>query len=915
MTIVLDTISHTLQVTQTIEVTNSSNKTLSKLVLNDWNHAYSDKYSPLGKRFSDEYVRAFHFAPQKERGNTLIKSLLVNHAQTAWNRVDNHLDIIEIELKSALEPNQSTTLEIQYDLKIPDAKFTRFGYSDGNYYLKNCFLSLARLSEEGQFTYYSNENLEDIANATNENIELEFILPKQYNITTNFNLTNQTETQTNKVIAFSSKNVSEVQFAIEKNVSFESFKNETIEVETNLADARINGIQRAIVIDKVINYMSHNLGTLEVNKIMISKADYDRNPFYGLNQLPAFLSPFPDDFIYEIKFLKAYTYNYLKTSLKIDVRKDGYIFDAIQVYIMMKYIEDNYPNAKMLGNISEYKLFKGYYLTQVDFNEQYKYLYMLMARKNLDQPIGDSKETFIKFNEQIAGKYKAGLSFKYLNYYLQDSTVENSFREFIALNKVNHTNAADFEALLVKNSPQNIDWFFPTLIRSRKIIDYKFGPIHKSKDSISVTIKNNGEATTPISFSGIKDKKVVFKQWFSNIKTDTTFTISRDHLDKLVLNNQNEVPEFNLRNNYKSLRSIFSMNRPLKFNLLKDLENPFYNQIFYIPEIGFNLYDGAILSLNLQNKSLLDKPFIYDLNPSFSTTTASLTGSASFAINQQIRNSNLYGIRYGLAGSYFHYLQDAAYFKFYPSILFKFRGDDLRSNKKQFVTLRHIIVDKEKPAGNVVINTPLNYSVFDARYTFQNTEMVKGFALGTDLQFSKDFGKVSTEVSYRKLFENNYQVSLRLYAGSFLYKNTATDFFNFGLDRPKDYLFDYNYYGRSESSGFFSQQLILAEGGFKSKFKNPYANQWMTSFNATSSIWHWIQMYGDAGFYQNKGMKTKFVYDSGIHLNLVPDYFELFFPVYSTNGFEMQKNYGEKVRFIITISPKTLISLFTRKWF
>jgi hypothetical protein len=41
--------------------------------------------------------------------------------------------------------------------------------------------------------------------------------------------------------------------------------------------------------------------------------------------------------------------------------------------------------------------------------------------------------------------------------------------------------------------------------------------------------------------------------------------------------------------------------------------------------------------------------------------------------------------------------------------------------------------------------------------------------------------------------------------------------FSYAADRPTDYLFDYNYLGRSESTGLYSQQFILAEGGFKSK--------------------------------------------------------------------------------------------------
>jgi hypothetical protein len=157
---------------------------------------------------------------------------------------------------------------------------------------------------------------------------------------------------------------------------------------------------------------------------------------------------------------------------------------------------------------------------------------------------------------------------------------------------------------------------------------------------------------------------------------------------------------------------------------------------------------------------------------------------------------------------------------------------------------------------------------------------------------------------------------LRLYAGSFLYNRTNSDYFSFGLDRPTDYLFDYNFLGRSESTGIFSQQYIIAEGGFKSKIEPRYANQWMTTLNASYSLWNWVEAYGDIGFVKNKHEKANFAYDSGIRLNLVPDYFELYFPVYSNNGWEIsQPKYNEKIRFVVTFAPKTLVTLFTRKWF
>ena len=90
----------------------------------------------------------------------------------------------------------------------------------------------------------------------------------------------------------------------------------------------------------------------------------------------------------------------------------------------------------------------------------------------------------------------------------------------------------------------------------------------------------------------------------------------------------------------------------------------------------------------------------------------------------------------------------------------------------------------------------------------------------------------------------------------------------------------------------------------------------MTTMNGSYNIWNWLEVYGDAGFLKSKNSKERFVYDSGIRLNLVADYFELYLPVYSTLGWEVgQPRYSEKIRFVVTLSPKILFNLFNRKWF
>ena len=904
----------TLNIQQEITFFNQSNDSLTAIILNNWNNAYSDKNTPLGRRFSDEFYRGFHLAKEEERGSTKNLTIIApNKLFLNWKRTKKNPDYIEVELREKLAPKQKITLYLTYTVKVPSDKFTKYGYTDaGGMNLKDWFITPARY-ENNAFLTYSNNNLDDAANAVSD-FDIDIKIPKNTALTTDLNHGPKSQSKSFSTYQLTGKNRTDFSLFIEPKLSFYSYKNSSAEVLTNMKNNKLDDIQKAIVVDRIVNFATDLIGKYPHEKIVVSQADYERNPFYGLNQLPSFISPFSDEFMYEIKFLKTYLNIYLKNSLRLDPRKDNWIYDGIQVYAMMKYIEEHHPESKMLGSASTIGLLKSYNLTNLDFNEQYSYFYMLMARKNLDQPLGSSKTALIKFNEQIASKYRAGLSIRFLDQYLQNNAVTTSIRQFYALNMAQQTSRTDFETLLKSNTTKDINWFFTTIIDSRDIIDYKFTDVTRTKDSITFSVKNKTGAPIPIPVYGTKKGAVVFKQWLDIEECDSTFTLARKNADKIVLNYKNEVPEYNLRNNWKKLDGFFPNNRPVKFVFMKDLEDPYYNQVLYVPTLTYNFYDGLSPGIRLHNKTILDKPFIFDINPAYSTKSSNLSGSAVFVVNENYRNSNLFNVRYSVSGSYFHYAPDASYMRINPMVQLRIRESNFRDNRKQLILLRQVVVNREK-SEFIIDNSAENYSVFNLKYVNTRTEVINHFNFNSEVQISGKFGKIATEMEFRKLFENNRQINLRFYAGSFLYNKTASDYFSFALDRPTDYMFDYNYYGRSESTGFFSQQYIQAEGGFKSKLNTPFANQWMTTLNASFNIWNWLEVYGDIGLLKNKHQNEKFVYDSGVRLNLVTDYFELYFPVYSNNGWEVaQKNYNEKIRFVVTFSPKTLINLFTRKW-
>ena len=911
-----------LTILQEIEFYNQSEDTLTSIVLNDWNNAYSSKTSPLAKRFSDEFYRGFHLAHEKERGSTYNLNIsTAEKAKISWDRTEKNPDLVIVKLDKKLAPKQKIVLHLTYIVKVPSDKFTHFGYTERDgMYLRHWFLTPARY-ENHAFVKYNNLNLDDIANAVSD-FEIIFRIPhlegsqsNHFELTTDLNQENANQIKNFTIYKLKGINRTDFSVFLETKTSFNSYKNNTVEVLTNLKGQKADDVQKAIFIDRIVNFTNNLVGKPHYEKVTVSQADYDRNPFYGLNQMPSFLVPFPDNFLFEIKFLKTYLNNYLKNNLKLDPRKDNWIYDGIQVYTMMRYIDEYYPECKMTGRISTFKLLKGFHLLNLDFNEQYSYFYMLMARKNLDQPLGAPKNTLIKFNEKIASKYRAGLSLIYLDNYLGNGSLSNSFKVFNEQNSGKQSTGNDFETQIKSKTTKDINWFFETIINSREIIDYKFGNVLIMKDSVSFYLKNKTNVVVPIPIYGIKNDTIVFKKWLEPKKKDSIYTLKRNEAEKIVINYKNEVPEFNLRNNWKKLEGFYPNNRPIKFAFVKDLEDPYYNQIIYAPIMTYNAYDGLSPGIRFHNKAILNRPFVYDINPTYSIKSESVTGSAIFMLNKDYRDNNLFKVRYSISGNYYHYAPDAAYLKINPMVLMQIRSEDYRDNRKQMIVLRQVIINREK--SEIVIDSSLqDYSVFDMKYINSRTELTNHISFVGDVQFSGEFGKISTEIQYRKLFEDNRQLNFRWYAGAFTYNNSDSDFFSFAVDRPTDYLFDYAYLGRSSDTGIVSQEFILAEGGFKSKLTPPYANQWITTINGSYSIWNWIEAYGDVGIVKNMNQKEKFLFDSGIRLNLLTDYFELFFPVYSTNGFEItQPRYNEKIRFVVTLNPEKFVQLFTRKWF
>lgn len=911
--------NRSIKISQNITYYNQTQDTLKTVYLNDWNHSYSNKKTALATRLADEYINKFHLAKDEDRGFTQITTIKQNQKDVVYSRLKNQVDVIAVTLNQPLNPKSTYTLNIAYTVKIPSDTFTDYGITPNNdANLRYWYLYPAIYN--GAWQYYSNKALDDLY-IPKADVTLELNYPKTYTATTALNTISTQSNDTTTTTIFKGENSVSSKLFLNQNSKFEPLQCGSVNIITDAEPRKKSKpVNKTLLGTKIINYINKNLGPYPHKNILVTSIDNNKEPIYALNFLPDFIQPYSDSFKYELKLLKLVLHNYLENTLLTNPREDYWLLDGIQTYYLMKYVEDNYPEMKFLGSFANFWGVRTFHASKLKYNDKHNLAYMIMARTNRDQPLNMPKDSLIKFNKNIAGKYKAGLGLKYLNEFSGNNLVETTITSFLKENQLKETNTTAFESYIKSKTDKDINWFFEDYIKSREKIDFKIKKVKKTKDSITLTIKNKRKNNVPIALFALKNDSIVTKKWIENIHKQKTITIPKNNSNKLVLNYNNTVPEFNLRDNWKSLKGAFFNNKPLQLKLFEDVENPNYNQIFLIPVGEFNnIYDGLTLGVKLFNTTLLRKKLFYKIEPKYALRSKSLTGSVSTSFTHYLDNTNLFRINYGIRAGYQSFAEDLFVKQITPSLRFDFRQkNDFRSNKKAALLFRYIVTERDEDPLNIANVTEPDYSILNARYVKSNDNLINFSKWFTDLQLAKDFTKLSLNYEYRRLFYSNRQLNVRFFSGIFLRNNTEdnADFFSFALDRPTDYLFDFPYLGRSDDSGIFTQQFIAAEGGFKSKLNTPFANQWLATTNVSTTIWRYILAYGDVGVVKNKFNNPNFVYDSGIRFNLVTDYFELYFPIYSNLGWEVaQSRYAEKIRFQITLDPQILLGLFNRKWF
>ena len=543
----LKTEEKTLEIFQKIQLKNNTSETLNEFFFNDWSHSYSSSKSPLAQRFAEEYDRRFYLGIKSKRGKTFGLKISSNGKDIKWERAEDQLDIIKISFIKNLEIGESVEIILQYNLELPDARYTGYGrISENEYFLKNCFIQLAPYID-GKWIKNSNLDLEETSTLLSD-FSMKWSIPTNLFLNSNLTQWKELKKENRKTVFLSALKTKEIQFHVSEQ-KHKSFIINGLIIETDLKEVFDGLLDPTSSLIQIESFVSEYLGKYPRKKMQISKYDYKKRPFYTLSLLPSIFSPFSDEFKFEIKALSVYLNHHLNEQFLFNPRETFWLTGGLHTMMMMEYVDRYYPNQKLFGKIPEQKLLrpfvKNYSLSSAPFNHGYLYSTEYIIRNNIQQSALSSKDKLIKFNERVTTPSQVGLAIRYAYRFYGKEKINRTIKSQIGVIQSQDQLIQSLEKEL------NIPWFFEDYLKSRNSIDLKIKKLKINTDSLTLQVKQKQKGLIPFTIAQIRHDSIVQFHDIKDPKKSQEIKLKNLQSDYVAINPRVKIPEFNQLNNYK----------------------------------------------------------------------------------------------------------------------------------------------------------------------------------------------------------------------------------------------------------------------------------------------------------------------------------------------------------------------------
>ncbi|MFM7007179.1 MAG: M1 family metallopeptidase [Flavobacteriales bacterium] len=957
----LDDKKHELSGFESLTYQNNSPQVLQEIYMHVWPNAYKNKHTALAKQLKRNEGDKLAKAPDSDRGYIDSLDFKVNGAAINWEYSATDQDIVILHLKEGLKPGASIFITTPFKVKIPSGSLSRLGHIGQSYQITQWYPKPAVYDQNGwnampylnQGEFYSEFGSFDV----------KITVPANYVVGATGELQTQSEMNfLDAKVAESKKKLEKLlkeQTDRSKNFPESSLEWKTIQYKQDkvhdfawFADKRFLVLKGEVVLphskEKVTTWA---MFTPQNAKLWENSLEYlhDGTYYYSLwngdypykhvTAIDGTISAgggmeYPMITVIgnssskeelEVVIVHEVGHNWFYGILGSNERVHGWMDEGLNTLNEMRYVQTKYPDNTRFSDMVAGGRF---HLGDLDHHDSGDIMYRTLASFGLDQPLETHSDDFSSFNYGAIMYQKTGVIFFYLMDYLGAEKFDQAMSFYYQQWKFKHPQPADLQKALETQTGKDLSWLFQDLIQTTKHLDFKIKDVDIAKTGSIVTLANKGQVKGPVEVNVYGANGLLETIWAEPGQKKLTIQTPYPTISKVEIDRFNDIPELNRQNNLWVKDQTFHKIEPYKFEFLFGDHQKDQTAIFWTPMLGGNAYDGFMAGVTLHNIGLAPKKFTYLVSPMLSTTRLRPVGIAEFSY-QILPTRAMELMRLGLSVKSFgtnRSNKDDYFVAFSPYLAINFGERKARHAFHHDLLMQGILKNdigalfiKEK---GFFLQHTMNYRkpAYQAQWINRYEYFEVGFA-----NISRIWTNLNQTFAYR-VGKLDRTISLNLFGGytlnhdiSILSDNRFFWSMN-GLQGQQDlFLEDYNF-GRSDVSGFWSQQRMDRHGQFHTANAAGSNINWLTSATVYAQLPLKPNILGafvDYGMGAGTFKTIDSYYNAGLAIRF-GKVFGLYFPlVAGSNSSEeglwkadnLFSNYAQNIRFSIRINPVNRLGL------
>jgi hypothetical protein len=952
----LDTSDATIKGLLKAEYKNNTPVNLREIHFHLYPNAYRDRETALTRQLVKLGHTDLFFADDSERGYIDSLNFNVNGDPMDWKLSSDNPDIAVVKLFKELLPNESLTVETSFRVKLPDARFSRLGQYNGTYYLTNWFPEIAVFNEQGWQSMPYLEQGEFYSEFANYKIDL--TVPSSFKIASTGRCLSENCHEPLNASGGSRTDLKTIKLRRDSVHSFAVFISNDFSYEERILSLPGSGKimcklyhtdKNAPYYDSAFAYIERSLtfltglfGPYPYDEFTIADGRTSGGvnmeyPCITLIQSPESYHQLEQIIVHEM----SHMWNY--AAVRFNERSDPWFDEGLSMFSELRYFDVHYPGNRGEG-INDYMtgsqfLNKHAGIAELNPTEAASLEYLAASRLATDLPPSLSSELHTNTSYGNSVYVKSGLSWYLLYNSVGHDLFSACIQKFIDENKFRLCDKNTLKSSMETCLDTDLNWFFTDLIGNDAPVDIS---IVNANDTI-LNLKTTIEHSVPVN---VKDRGTELTteengQWSNS----QDWQLSSKEFRKKRIIEVSTIPLPDLRPADNKIKA--DGKRPAEYKLKFFSGNGLYTEreIYWLPVVGYNEYNGLMPGLSLHNHALVPRTFEFDMTPLFDPGNNFVGGISNITRVWRMKHARLSMIRANLIYKRFLYDSESVsdvdqlsdnsplgYDKISLSADLGFTPEKTGSTISNMVSFSHHSVLREvvtyEMKNNIFIpERDRRYFGFQsATWTLKDRRTLDPYSTSVRVENGDEYMKLQIELNYRFSFAKPTKgLDVRFHFGKFLFNDQQEYNYNFRMDGwtgSDDYLFNDYYFGRTETSGVWSRQFLLKDGAFKVPTAVGQSNNWNCALNiqVDNPTPMPVRFFIDIGTYAGiqdvfDDLNNVIMYDAGVCISIGKGAFEVYLPLFISKDIEQEleindrNSLSDRIRFVFDIKKLSPLRL------